>query len=441
MDAENADAQVIALSAFAFYAFGDRSKVYGVKCRLMPCCDAPIVRRSQFHGVSMGRAAKDERHLTHKVIDAIEPQAKRLTIHDASCANLLLVVQPTGTKSWYWLGTVLGKTEKMFLGKYPAMPLVLARKEAQRLTGEQAAGHVPKVRRPHKRTQQTFGGVYHQWLELKAKRHNREWKRSEQTYEAHLSDWKSKPLDRISKLDVLKRYEEKCEIAIGTGRRVLTLIRSVFRWAEEYLEYDRNPASRIRSKRYDRRTRFLNSEEVAAFFDAVMQLKRETTRDFFLFLIYTGQRRGNVESARWDEIDLVSRIWTIPGSKFKGKRPHLVPLPDAAVDLLERRKAASTSEWVFPSQGKSGHLVYEKAAVNRIRELSGLKDIRLHDLRRTFGTWQRATGADLTLVGKVLGHQSPSTTSIYAQVDPKQARESMQKTVDAIRDAIENRKK
>lgn len=99
----------------------------------------------------------------------------------------------------------------------------------------------------------------------------------------------------------------------------------------------------------------------------------------------------------------------------------VVPLVELAVAILQGRLETSTgSPWVFPGRSKTGHLVEPKSAWKRICKRAGLEDVRIHDLRRTLGSWQVATGASLPVIGKTLGHTQPKTTQIYArlQLDP-----------------------
>ena len=73
-----------------------------------------------------------------------------------------------------------------------------------------------------------------------------------------------------------------------------------------------------------------------------------------------------------------------------------------------------------------------KRGWQRILERAEIKDLRLHDLRRTFGSWQARTGASLTIIGKSLNHKSPISTAIYARLDLDPVRESMEKATEAM---------
>jgi integrase len=122
---------------------------------------------------------------------------------------------------------------------------------------------------------------------------------------------------------------------------------------------------------------------------------------------------------RWDDIDFRAGFWRIPDTK--SGQPVVVPLVGPVMQLLAaRRNASNGSQWVFPSHGKTGHIVEPKSAWKRIITRAGLSDVRPHDLRRSLGSWMAMTGSSLPVVGKMLGHSQPSTTAIYARlaVDP-----------------------
>jgi integrase len=102
------------------------------------------------------------------------------------------------------------------------------------------------------------------------------------------------------------------------------------------------------------------------------------------------------------------------------------------MEILTARKLASDGPWVFPGGGASGHLADPKKAWTRILTEAGIADLRIHDLRRTLGSWQAATGANSYIIGKSLGHRSQQSTAIYARLNLDPVRESVNKATDAM---------
>ena len=70
-----------------------------------------------------------------------------------------------------------------------------------------------------------------------------------------------------------------------------------------------------------------------------------------------------------------------------------------------------------------------------MRKTVGLEDLRMHDLRRSLGSWQARTGASLVIIGKTLNHQSPQSTQVYARLDSDPVRQAMETAVSAMKTA------
>jgi integrase len=129
---------------------------------------------------------------------------------------------------------------------------------------------------------------------------------------------------------------------------------------------------------------------------------------------------------RWDQINEETRTWTIPRTTTKTKKPYIVVLMPRAIRALnERGHLRGASEWVFPSTGKTGHLVEPKKPWKRLIERAQITDFTIHDLRRTNASYQSIAGQSLQLIAKTLGHSSTSSTEIYAKLNTDAARTSL----------------
>ncbi len=163
--------------------------------------------------------------------------------------------------------------------------------------------------------------------------------------------------------------------------------------------------------------------------------QNETLRDFFVVALLTGARRANVQGMRWGDIDLDAGAWLIPADDAKAGKAIMVPLVPQVVDILRRRaEQTNTSPFVFASDSKSGHLVEPKFAWRRIIDRAGITDLRLHDLRHSIASYMAIGGESLTIVGKVLGHNSHATTARYAHLSVDPVRAALVKATDTILD-------
>ncbi len=134
---------------------------------------------------------------------------------------------------------------------------------------------------------------------------------------------------------------------------------------------------------------------------------------------------------KWEQINLPRKEWRIP--ETKNGTPQTITLPKEALKMLKkRRNRLQNHYYVFPGNGNKGHLIDPKRGWQRILAHAGIQDLRIHDLRRTLGSWQAKTGASLAIIGKSLNHKSPMTTAIYARLDLDPVGESVEKATKAM---------
>lgn len=95
---------------------------------------------------------------------------------------------------------------------------------------------------------------------------------------------------------------------------------------------------------------------------------------------------------------------------------------------------------LFPGEGEAGHFHDPKKAWARILKRAGIEDLRIHDLRRTLGSWQTALGASGFIVGKSLGHKSMQATAVYARLNLDPVRNSVNAAADAMFKAAKKKK-
>lgn len=131
---------------------------------------------------------------------------------------------------------------------------------------------------------------------------------------------------------------------------------------------------------------------------------------------------------RRDEIDFERNLWHIP--ETKNDEALDVPLVEEAVRRLKAIRETSDSDWIFPSSTSStGHLQAPKKAWKRILSKTGIKDLRLHDIHRTLGSYQAITGASLNIIGKSLEHKTVAATQIYARLNDDSVREAIASSI------------
>lgn len=395
----------------------------------------------------------------------VPPTAGRITLYDTHVAGLTCRVSHTGTKTFAVYRFFDGKPERITIGKFPAVSVDLARKEAQKINGSIASGRNPAEVKRTLKGEMTFEELFYEYLKRHAQINKKTWREDEPKYKQYLQ----KPLGRkrlsaIKKSDFIaihgnitkeaaRNYktvpEDKRKAKSGArANRIIEFASSIFNWGIRVELCATNPARGIQKNKQKSRYRFLQSEELPRFFAAVAAEENGTIRDFIMLSILTGARRSNVMAMEWEHISFIDKEWRIP--RTKNDDPLTIPLGEEALEILKNRKieqreeahksSAAAPKYVLPGHNTEGHLKEPKKGWKRILEAAEIKDLRIHDLRRTLASWQAKTGASLVIIGKTLGHKSPQATAIYARLDLDPVRQSMQTATRAIFNASKEQK-
>ena len=363
------------------------------------------------------------------------PSKGRAIYRDDKTPGLALRVFPTGRRVYYAERKVGGRPERVTLGASPTLTVDGARKATQDYAGRIARGENPAELRREQRQEKTFGDVFALYLEKWVRARGKPEKNPVSYYNRWLSRWADRKLSSISRADARALHESIEKATSGaSANRVMVAAHAVFNWARRHELYAGEPPTGALDRYPERsRDRFLQPDELPKFFEALKE-EPDDTRDLFLLALLTGARRANLLAMRWEEVNVAAATWRMPTTKSGDA--HTVPLVAEALAILKHRsKRADQSPWVFPSDSRSGHLEDPKRAWQRIRERTGLRDLRIHDLRRTLGSWQAATGASLPIIGKTLAHRNVSTTAIYARLNTDPVREAMGKATTAMLEA------
>lgn len=366
---------------------------------------------------------------------------KRETIYDTEVPKLALRMTHTGVRAFYVIKRAGGSMAWIKLGVFPDMTVEQARKEAGIVLGEFAHGANPAAVKRAIKAELTFSEAFDQFLAGKRKRDGTglsdKTKRDYQDLlRLHMGAIKSKKLSAVERSEVKAIHARVTKKSPAQADKAVAMISAVFTYMLD-LEHFKgvNPASRIQKNPTIERDRFLQPDELARFFDALAKIPSDTMRDFFLIALLTGARRANVSSMRWSDIDLESAVWHL--AKTKNGTPQNVTLsPEAAAILKARAERPGTSPYVFPGVGKTGHLVEPKSAWKRLLKNADIENLRVHDLRRTLGSWQARTGASLLVIGKSLNHKTHQATRIYARLDLDPVRQSVNTATVAMMGAV-----
>jgi len=363
------------------------------------------------------------------------PDTGRRYVHDTKESGLIIQITPSGRKTFQLYKKHQGRPVRVTIGTFPDLTVEQARKRAREIKVELSNGENPNDKLKQQRQEMTFADLFNEYMERHAKVKKRSWAEDQNQFDRYLAPLANKRLSTITRQDIATLHSKIGKTARTAANRCLALVSSVFGRAIEFGLWDGlNPCLGIKKFSEQSRDRFLSADELGRFFQALEQEPSGTARDFFLVALLTGARRANVLSMRWSDIDLKAETWRIP--ETKNGTPQTVPLVGPVLEILLDRRKATSSFFVFPGRKSgSGHLEEPKRAWKRICQAAGIEGARIHDLRRTMGSWQAMTGASLPIIGRSLNHKDASTTSIYARLDLDPVRTAMEKAAEAMLEA------
>jgi integrase len=362
------------------------------------------------------------------------PRGGREYWHDSGQPGLTCCVQSSGSRTFYVYKWVQGKPERVRLGTFPDLSVENARDLAKSLIGDIAQGKDPMEERRRAREVPTLKEAFQVWLDAYAKEHRKSWQADERQFTLYLPRFHNRRLNTIRPAEIALWHNE---VGQRHGRyqanRVLQLVRTVYRKSKLLLRYSGpNPCEGIRQFKEQSRDRFLTADELPRFFAALAQEQNVGIQAFFLLALLTGARESNLRAMRWDDVNWELRQWRIP--QTKAGVPVVIPLCEAAIDALLKLKETATTQWVFPGEN-GGSMKRQTRGWERLLERSGLENLRLHDLRRSLGSWQAIGGSSLPVIGRSLGHTSMAATSVYARLSVDPVRESVERATTAMLEA------
>lgn len=348
--------------------------------------------------------------LTDARVSAIAPpKSGRIEYSDDLVRGLRLRVGAGGRKAWIVRTRAGDKQINKTLGPYPTIQLADAREMARDFL-------ITLAKEGGVRKKRTFGELADHWIENVAKVKNKSWHNQERRLEIYvLPKWRDTDLASIRRADV-RDLIDGIDGIVAPGR-ALAIIRTLFRYAMGRDWVDASPAEAIPNPSRDiPRDRFLDMKEVGAVYRAADMLGYPFA-GFLKLLILTGQRRTEVASMRWADLDLEAGTWVLSSEDTKSARAHLVPLSRQAVELL--KASPEFGPFVWSSDGETHIKCYSqgKKKLDTLLTARGveLKPWRLHDLRRTAATHMVRLGVSELVVGRVLNHAPQGVTArIYA---------------------------
>ena len=323
----------------------------------------------------------------------------------------------TGCIAFIFNYSFSGRDRRFTIGQHPAWTVVAARARAIELRRLVDRGIDPFAERLARSNEITVRQFYEEYkktvLPSKALKTRSEemklWSRF------LLPALGAKPLLEVSHSQVDRLHRTVSVDTPVQANRMISALRKAFSIAVRWGYIESNPASGVELNSEEPRQRFLSPQEQSAFLSALAAKGDNTSTLAIWFMMLNGARSGEVFSADWAQFDLRSAIWTKPSSHTKQRRIHRVPLSNAALAILVKAQKMRSGRYVFTRpDGRPVRSV--KKIFRSVCEEAGITDFRPHDLRHHYASLLAMEGVSLHVIGKLLGHSQPSTTSRYAHL-------------------------
>lgn len=369
--------------------------------------------------------------LTKKAIDSFkyEGDGSGQDIRwDAQIPGFGLRIYPTGKKSFVLSYRSDGRKHIMTVGRYGVLTLEQARGDAKEKLVSVNKGKDPLEIRKMESQGETVKILCAQYLERHAKLKKKTWREDERRIDRHLIPaWGLKKAKSIKESDVSKLHFKIGKTAPYEANRVLALCSKVFELAKKWgfvPDNFKNPTIYIDKYTEISRERWVKPVELPKLAEAIDEEENEYVRAALWLYLLTGVRKSELLMAKWDDINFERNELQLEDTK--AGRTHYVPLSSPALTLIKGIPRLDDNPYLLPGRRKGKHLVNISVPWNRVRKKAGTKDVRLHDLRRTVGSWIAQSGNSLHLIGKILNHSNASTTQVYARLTQDNARVALE---------------
>jgi integrase len=352
--------------------------------------------------------------LTTAAVEKLKAGATRREVPDGGQDGLYLVIQPSGFKSWAARYRLNGKPRKTTIGPWPRIDLPTARTAAQGIVRAASEGRDPDFQKPE--PEHVTNNIESVWEDY-TKRHlalrrPATAQSAQRIYNRHLGPWGARWIGEITRRDILDILDSITTAGHPAATiRAKAVLSKFFNWARGRDIIQHSPCDGIELTEPEERKsdsdRVLSDYEIRAVWNACDAIGYPFGTMFKLLLL-TGQRRDEVAKMTYAEID--GRIWTIPASRSKNRKPHDVYLSDAAAAIIE--DLPTHTGFLFTTNDKTASSGYSRAKAKLDAITGPLPAWRLHDLRRTMVSGMARLGIAIPAVERAVNHTSGTFAGI-----------------------------
>jgi len=335
---------------------------------------------------------------------------------DGAVSGLGLRIYPSGRKAFVLSYRLYGRKRLLTLGEFGPLTLDTARDKALKRKAEVIDGGDLLEKRQAAASARTVRDLCRVYMERYGtlKRSARD---DQRRIEQHvLPRWANRKVEGLKRSEIAEAHHKVGQNYPYEANRRLALLRRMLNLARQWgLVEERwpNPAAGIPMHPEQSRERWVTRDELPRLAKAIDEEPNIYVRSALWLYLLTGMRKQELLQAKWDDIDWERNELKL--EQTKAGRVHYVPLSGPALAILQTIPRQEGNPFILCGARKGQHLVNISKPWFRVRARAGVPDVRLHDLRRTVGSWLAQAGNDLHLIGKVLNHSNLSTSAIYAR--------------------------
>jgi integrase len=357
-------------------------------------------------------------HMTKSAVDALKAASKDAVYWDGGLPGFGVKVTPRGRKVFvvlYRIGGAGSRLRKYTIVPYGRVTLQMARAEAQKVLAARLEGRDPATEKRESKRRMTTDRV-DDLIEIFIVQHVSKTRKAAEIARLLrrevVSRWGNRCIHAIGKRDIVELASEIAQRGTPmAANTLLKVIKTYLNWCVGRAVIDASPAEGIPLPGKEvARDRVLTNNELVSVIRAARQIGG-AYGGIVVMLALTGQRREEVAQMVWNEIDFNSRTWTLPGSRTKNGKPHIVHLSEPCIKLIQR--TSRLGSYVFSNSGVRPFRNFTSAK-RALDELSGVTDWRLHDLRRTCVSGMARLGVPPHVADKILNHQSGTISGVAA---------------------------
>ncbi len=404
---------------------------------------------------------------------------------DTEIPGLAARIYPSGKKVFVFSYRANGRKRLMRIGRCSTMTIAMARERAKKLDVAVSDDKDPLEDRQRKRTAGKFRDLVDSYIEGQKAGKAKTWKKTKKQLDNHIpSGWWGRPAGSIYASDITALHARVGKTAPYMANRIIETLCAMYRHAPRWgFDVSKNPAEDVKKFHEVKRKRFVTEEEFPALALAIDMEPNIYIRAALWLYLLTGARKSELLQARWGQVDFERRILNLP--ETKSGEAQAISLSKPAIAILQATPREEGNPHIFPGQKTGKHLVNIGKSWTRIRKVAtvrrwtehtdqlvsglierltlvlkreptyeeclaaaqkedgldlpvGLVDARLHDLRRTVGSWLSRDNVDLNQIKEALRHASISTTLTYARLGEDPAREAMESHGERIMEVAGN---